>query len=107
MSLEKKIELKDGIISFDNLTWLKDNNQVKMNVDFLTEDLLQINFFCDRFIIDVGWYPSTSKKGCFTIMLIKNQDWTKPLFISNTRNLFDVYKYINICIKIIYKKNHL
>ncbi|QIO08924.1 hypothetical protein [Acinetobacter lanii] len=102
-----KINIKDGIITCDNISWLKDNNQAKSNIDFLTEDLLQISFYKNEYIIDVGWYPSGRVKGSFIILLINNENWSKPFFKAKTRNINEVYKYIEICIKIIDKKLHL
>lgn len=99
-----EIDLKDGIVTYDSFSWLKDNNQVKSNIDFLTEDLLQISFFENEFVIDVDWYPSGRKRGGFIIMLINNQNWLNPIFKSETRNIFKVYRYIGVCIKVVYKK---
>ena len=51
----------------------------------LKEDLIQIVY--DQFLIDVGWYPSFQENGKFTMMLIQNEDWEKPIFIKRTRSI--------------------
>ena len=52
-------------------------------------------------MIDVGWYPKFNMKGHFGLVLIENNEWSKPretLVTRNTKKLIDkvnevIYKY--------------
>lgn len=76
-------------------------NEFPENIDFnspevyeeLKEDLLQITYE-DKFLIDVGWYPSFKKNGKFTLCLIENYNWEKPVFRKRTRSINVVRKTI-------------
>lgn len=59
----------------------------------LKEDLIQI-VYSDQFIIDVGWYPSFQENGKFTLYLIQNNDWERPVFKKRTRSVKVVMKTI-------------
>ncbi|MBD2871221.1 hypothetical protein [Paenibacillus arenilitoris] len=69
-------------------------NNFPENVEFntpeayeeLKEDLIQI-VYSNRFLIDVGWYPSFQENGQFTLFLIENNDWEKPVFKKRTRSI--------------------
>lgn len=59
----------------------------------LKEDLIQI-VYSNQFLIDVGWYPSFQENGKFTLFLIENNDWEKPVFKKRTRSIKVVRKTI-------------
>lgn len=69
-------------------------NDFPENIEFSTpevyeelkEDLIQI-LYSNRFLIDVGWYPSFQENGKFTLLLIENNNWEKPVFKKRTRSI--------------------
>ncbi|WP_129716415.1 hypothetical protein [Pedobacter sp. SYP-B3415] len=67
-----------GKIVFDDLSMLAVINDIVADTDDLKEDMLQIQYD-NNLIIDVGWYPSFSRKGKFTVVLIYNMDWDNPV----------------------------
>lgn len=96
----RNIDFKSGKITSENLLWIKDDNLVKQEQDFLGQDLLQVKYF-EHYMLDVGWYNKSDKKGTFTILCIINQNWEKPLFKTNALKLKDLKKQIEIGIKVI------
>ena len=87
IEMEHDIDFKDGIITYENLFWLFNNtNELIYKLEF-EEDLLQVQFFNEKYILDVGWYSTTGKNGKFKVYVIKNYDWENPLFTkSNKKN---------------------
>lgn len=58
--------------------------------------MLQINYW-EKYIIDLGWYPSWDPNGSFTIRVIRNCDWIKPLFIKKFKEITLVEQNIQQC----------
>ena len=83
-------DLKNGVIEYDNFTWLTDHSTFINNIDHLTEDLLQISFFENSYIIDVGWY--SGKK--FSVFLIKDLDWDDPMAFIKVKRSIKTYIFI-------------
>lgn len=100
------LKLRDGIIIYDDLThWLAlDKENICQNASWHGEDLMQISFDNQLYIIDVGWYPATDIDGSFAIVVIKNQDWDNYLFHQNTRTYNGLIKSINNAVDFIYSK---
>ena len=97
------IDLKDGVVSYDGFTWLKDYSTFINNIDELTEDLLQISFFEDNYLIDVGWYSDK----IFSLQLIKNRDWDNPMKLIKVQTPNEVVDVIPLLIDLLYsEKNH-
>lgn len=97
------IDLKDGVISHDNFTWLIDHSTFINNIALLTEDLLQISFFEDRYLIDVGWYSDEM----FSVLLIKNLDWGDPMELIEVQTPNEVVGAITSLIDLLYSdKSH-
>lgn len=74
-----------GKISYDELSSLK-STDLSDQVDALKEDMLQVEYSASL-ILDVGWYPSFSKDGCFQIRAIKDYEWSAPLFFSQASTI--------------------
>jgi hypothetical protein len=72
------IDIKNGIVVYDDISFLPESSRPIDYMDFLKEDMLQIKFPGD-ITLDVSWRPSFQVKGKFYIMAIKNFDWEKPL----------------------------
>lgn len=91
-------DLKNGVIEYDNFTWLIDHSTFINNIDHLTEDLLQISFFENSYLIDVGWYSSS----IFVVLLIKNLNWERPLIRIKIKTPENVVELIPLVIDLIY-----
>ncbi len=71
--------------------------------DQLKEDMLQISF-PDNIILDIGWYPEFDLCGSFKIVVIKDFDWSDPIFYRQTRDLKILKKYFDLGVKFIKKQ---
>lgn len=105
--MESKIDFKDGIITYENLFWLFNNTNELINKLEFEEDLLQVQFFNKKYILDVGWYPHIGRNGKFKVYVIKNYDWENPLFIKSDNTINDLIATIKQGIKCIYAHEHL
>lgn len=88
------IKLKCDKITYNDLYIdpIKSHNE---QIYALKEDLIQINFENKNIVIDVGWYPEFDPKGSFTIKVIQDSNWEKPLFEKKTKNVEELYKILN------------
>lgn len=97
MSMWWNIDIKDGVISHDSISWINDDFKITEDTVFdLSSDLLQIKFN-DQILLDVGWYPDLNVNGRFRILLIKNTNWEFPLLnvqCSNIKELKQNISYI-------------
>jgi hypothetical protein len=48
------------------------------------EDLLQLQK--DSFTVDLGWYPEGKVDGEYLLVLIKNENWSEPIFDFSSRD---------------------
>lgn len=92
--LVKNIVGKEWRVTYDNFSWLLEDNNFQENKDFLGEDILQIEHLHKSCIIDIGWYPSFDTSGEFKILLIKNKNWSSPLLEYSTTDLGEIIKKI-------------
>lgn len=96
MNMLDKLELRDGIVTYDGISWLDDDeNEFINNKDKLTEDLLQISFFDEKYIVDVGWYPEFDENGQFTVLLIHNHDGQQSLHLEKVETIKYLLNSIN------------
>ncbi len=51
----------------------------------LHEDLLQLYHERTGLTIDLGWYPSYDPEGHYLLLLVKDQNWERPLERVETR----------------------
>ncbi|MDR0229958.1 MAG: hypothetical protein LBI72_12985 [Flavobacteriaceae bacterium] len=82
MSLEKYITKYKGTITFNSLTHLDFGLATVEVIDWLKEDLLQVEFDNNQ-LLDIGWYPEFNIDGHFTVQLIADYNWETPLFKEN------------------------
>lgn len=85
------ITLKNVVSIYNEIASLNLDSPEIHPIDFLDEDLLQIEF-ANGNIIDVGWYPAFDKTGEFVINVIKENNWNDP-FLKLTAK--DKYTFIN------------
>lgn len=63
MNIWWNIDIKDGVVSHDSISWIDDNFEINEDTVFdLSEDLLQISFNNNK-MLDVGWYPDLEVDG--------------------------------------------
>lgn len=70
------LEIEQGVVVFDNISFLPEAFDAGQHVDYLKEDMLQI-VFGDDLLIDVGWCPSFDEHGRFILVLVKDENWTE------------------------------
>ncbi|ODI96352.1 hypothetical protein BFR91_04140, partial [Acinetobacter pittii] len=67
MNIWWNIDIKDGVVSHDSISWIDDNFEINEDTVFdLSKDLLQISFINNK-ILDVEWYPDLEVVGFFKI----------------------------------------
>lgn len=103
MNIKTEINFKDGIVIYENFFWLFQDASVLHDKYELSEDLLQVSFFNEEYILDIGWYPSLGKKGKFKIYVIKNHDWDNPIFVKSKKKISSLAKTIEEGVNSIYK----
>ncbi|EFM11305.1 hypothetical protein PaecuDRAFT_1751 [Paenibacillus curdlanolyticus YK9] len=69
------------------------------------EDLFQVSFDEDRYVIDLGWYGSE-----YALLLIKQLDWSYPIWERRTSNLSELEFLMRECVlhvkELLYGKNN-
>lgn len=79
----EKIQFESGKVVYDDMK-INPNKSLESQVDNLKEDLLQVNYD-DKFIVDIGWFPSFSQDGHFRVVVIENFNWERPIFQKTCR----------------------
>lgn len=82
-----RLNFLEGTITYDNFSWINSSNIYLDHLEDLSEDLLQVTFFDERYILDVGWYPEFNANGQFILQVIYNYNWEKPFYIEKTKDL--------------------
>ncbi|MDQ1816499.1 hypothetical protein RBA41_24685 [Massilia sp. CCM 9210] len=72
------IDIGQGVVVFDDISFLPEMFDAAQHVDYLKEDLLQI-VFSDDLVLDVGWTPSFDEHGRFLLMLVRDRNWDEPV----------------------------
>lgn len=91
------IQLHNGVITYNDFT-------IDPAMPFSTQkwsykqDLVQISFYNDLYIIDVGWYPEFDEKGHFLIRTIKSYAWDSPLLQLHCTDIHTLRKYLQLAI---------
>lgn len=94
-----KIQFEPGKIVYDDMG-IDPNKSLESQVDNLKEDLFQVNYV-DKFIVDVGWFPSFSKDGHFRVVAIEDFDWESPVFQKTCRTLIELIEYVEEAVTIV------
>lgn len=101
MDFKNILEKSIGIITYDDFSTLDISLGITGNIDNLKEDLLQIEYPNSNLILDLGWYPSFDEKGTFSLSIIKDFDWEKPIKIEKCKSFNSlsnlITKFIDYC----------
>ena len=76
--MKLNIHLNNGIIIYDEFN-IDPNRPPKDQIMELQEDLLQIQYE-NNVVVDVGWYPELDPSGKFIVNIIKDSDWSHPIY---------------------------
>lgn len=96
----ESIDFGQGKIVYDDLKYLDEFLPLEEQIDSLKEDLFQVNY-SNQYIIDVGWFPSFSLEGQFTIVLIKDYDWTNPVYKVSIKTISELKKSMEQCVSVL------
>jgi hypothetical protein len=99
MILFENVNFEQGMIVYNDLQ-IDEHDSLENQLDNLKEDLFQVNYE-DRFIIDVGWFPSFSKDGAFRIVVIEDFEWDNPIYQKTCRSIMELKKYIEESITVV------
>lgn len=80
--------------------YLKSCLPLCQQIDFLKEDMLQIEFG-HGYLLDVGWQPSFERDGSFKISLIKDYQWDTPVFLAVAYTLDMLQNKIHMALNIL------
>ena len=96
----KELDFSPGIIVYDDFK-INQKQPFADQLFCLKEDLFQVNYYTNKYLIDIGWNPEFKVKGNFKIVIIKNTDWLNPLYCKKTQALKKLDEYVKECIEII------
>jgi len=82
--------LASGDVEHWSLNTIDPNRTLVEQVDELKEDLAQIVYPVRGTRLDIGWYPEFAPTGHFTVSVIQNDDWDKPLFSKSCESIADL-----------------
>lgn len=88
----KDVTLKSGKLTFDDFDIDPSISFEEQELSY-KEDIIQMNFG-KSIIVDVGWYPEFESDGSFMIRIIRNEDWTKPVYKQRCKTLEEMKKYL-------------
>ena len=101
--LFENINYGKGVVSIYNELRLTSDLQLEDQLDSLTEDLVQI-IYDNNYIIDLGWYPEYEANGCFSIYIIKDNDWDNPVNQISCRDIDELEGHLTEAISFIQSK---
>lgn len=78
------IDFKSGIVTYNEFN-LNFEKSLSEQLECLNEDLLQVEYLKD-YLLDLGWYPEYDVEGNFIIQVIKDKEWSHPIYKGICRN---------------------
>lgn len=97
----KDIDFAPGNVVFDDFI-IDEQKPLFEQVHLLKEDLLQVNYF-DKYIIDVGWYPSFEQAGNFKIYVVADGNWECPVLVKECTDIIEVQQYLKESVNLVNK----
>lgn len=95
------IDFKSGKITYNEFHF-NFNQPFSVQEDFLTEDLLQVQYD-NGYLIDLGWYPEFDTNGKFILQVVKDGNWKKPILKEQSRDWKQLKKLLLKAINIVEK----
>ena len=104
--MKSDLKLYDGIITYDDLSYIKHDGNFYHNVAFnAIGGLMKISFFNQKYLIDVDWSSLTDINGHFVVVVIQDLNWSEYLFEKNARTYEELVSAINEAVEFIYSKH--
>ena len=93
------IDFKSGKIVYNEfqIDFAKEYTQQQ---ECLQEDLVQVTY-AQNYLLDVGWYPEYESEGEFVVQIIKNQNWSEPVYKKSSKKEDELMKNLNDAVEII------
>lgn len=101
--LLKDIDLKNGIVTYNEFD-INPDISFEEQIWSFKEDILQIEFVDDKYLIDIGWYPEFDPNGAFTIKVVNDFDWSNPIFKGKCKNIDLLKMYLQEAINFVVVK---
>lgn len=73
------LDIKNGAVSYDDISFLTEENNLLEQVAYLKEDMLQIEF-PGNMLIDIGWRPSFEENGAFYVTMVSARQSQPPCY---------------------------
>lgn len=96
----EKIDFKSGQVILNDFDF-DDTIPLEEQIWSFKHDILQVRY--DKgLILDLGWLPEFNlEDGIFTLVIVKNQNWSNPIFTKRTKSLKEIYEYIKEAIDLV------
>ena len=78
-----EVDFKSGKITF-SAPFVDVSSPYTEQLEVLSEDLIQVTYG-ENCILDVGWYPECDENGSLVIQVIKDKDWSSPIFRKSSK----------------------
>ncbi len=88
------MDIKNGMVTYDDISFLTEDFNPQEQIDYLKEDMLQIAF-SENLLLDVSWRPSLNKNGAFYVVMIKGGDWDNPIAQARVFDIVSVKKMLS------------
>ena len=98
----KNLDFSPGIVVYDDFN-IDKNIPLKEQFFSLKEDLFQVSYKNDMYLIDIGWYSDLNLSEKFRVVIIKNYDWDAPIYSKKTKDLKQLDKIVKECAEIVRK----
>ncbi|WP_458122211.1 hypothetical protein [Paenibacillus sp. Z6-24] len=96
----EKFDFKDGKINFNYFGKIDYKSSLQEDEYFLSEDMLSLSYFNNKYIIDIGWYDSNKS---FVISLIKDDEWEFPKETEQIKNKEKIEEMLQRFIELVYE----
>lgn len=96
----ENFDFKDGKVNFNYFWKVNLKSSLEEDVYSLSEDMLSLSYFDNKYIIDIGWYENGEN---FMISLIKDDNWDSPQKIEKIKSKEEIEEVLQIFIEAVYK----
>ncbi|WP_308640934.1 hypothetical protein [Paenibacillus nuruki] len=96
----ENFDFKDGKVNFNYFGKIDYKSSLQEDESSLSEDMLSLSYFDNKYIIDIGWYDSNQS---FIIHLIKDDDWEFPQKTEKFKNKEKIEEILQTFIEVVYK----